>query len=85
MASIDFTLNNLNIIVAGTNGTIDTITYTNLDPVNYVFRLENRHTKRVSVVVCHANTPNPTTIDGFFRTATDETNVSFLGAVLPDS
>jgi len=81
MAAILFTLNNLTINLSGVNGYMDVSTYTNLDPVDYKFKIETR--TGTLIYTCHANQPTPVPINGFRRTKTDETRLSFLGATFP--
>lgn len=79
MASIHITMNNLTVDLSGVNGYLETSSYTNLDPVDYKFKVETRY--QTLIYTCKANTPNPTPVAGFRRTKTDESKVSFLGAV----
>lgn len=81
MASINFSMNNLNVALSGVNGYMEVASYTNLDPVDYKFRVECRD--QTLIYTFKANTSEPSPIDGFRRTKTDETRVSFLGAVMP--
>jgi len=81
MAAIVFEMNNLRIDLSGVNGYMETSIYTNLDPVDYKFKIEMR--TGTLIYTCHANTTTPTPIEGFRRTKTDETRLSFLGAIFP--
>jgi hypothetical protein len=83
MAAITFTMNNLTIDLSGVNGWIDTSSYTNLDPVDYVFKCRNNKTGQVLIYTCHANTTVAAPIPGFRRSKTDESELTFLGAVPP--
>lgn len=83
MASIDISMNNLHVTLSGVNGYMEVAHYTNLDPVNYKFKVCTR--EQTLIYTCKANVTEPTEIEGFRRTKTDETKVSFLGAVFPSS
>jgi hypothetical protein len=83
MATIDFRMNNLHIVVSGVQGYMDVCTYTNLDPVDYVYKVENINTGLTLLYRFRANTTTPTSVEGFRRTKTDETKLSFLGATMP--
>jgi len=83
MAVIHFSMNNLDIQLSGVSGYMDECTYTNLDPVTYVYRSVNTMTGQVAVFHFLANTTAPTPLAGFRRQKTDETELSFLGAIFP--
>jgi len=83
MAAIQFTLNNLHINLSGVMGYMDTCTYTNLDPIDYVFKSTHMATGNISIYRFHANTTTLTTLEGFRRQKTDESQLSFLGVTAP--
>jgi hypothetical protein len=83
MAAIQYKMNNLTITVSGVNGNMDACTYTNLDPVEYVFKAENFRTGHMLLYRFHANTTTVTPLAGFRKLKTDEVKMSFLGAVFP--
>ena len=84
MATIDFSMNNLNIVLSGVDGWIDICTYTNLDPVEYVYKAHHVGTGETLLYRFNANTTEPTPLVGFRRMKTDEVEFSFLGAVFPE-
>lgn len=81
MASINFSMNNLSVALSGVNGYMEVASYTNLDPVEYKFKVETRD--QTLIYTFYSNKTVPTAIEGFRRTKTDETRISFLGAVMP--
>lgn len=83
MATIQFKMNNLDITVSGVAGYMDVCTYTNLDPVDYLYRAENITTGLSLIYRFKANTSTESPLEGFRRTKTDETKLSFLGATPP--
>ncbi len=83
MATFNITVNNLDVTVSGVNGYVDSGTYTNLDPVDYIFETVHEKTGSTLIYTFKANTTSPTAIDGFRRYKTDETRFKFLGAVVP--
>jgi len=83
MAAIEFTLNNLNISLSGVSGYMEYCTYTNLDPVDYVFKSEHKASGEITLYRFHANTTEPAVLEGFRRQKTDESMLSFLGATMP--
>lgn len=83
MASINFKMNNLEITLSGVNGYMEVCTYTNLDPIDYVFKAVNVRTKEALIYRCHANNLTPVPMEGFRRMKTDEVELSFLGATAP--
>ena len=83
MAAIEYSMNNLHITVSGVNGYMDVCTYTNLDPVTYVFKAENIKTGYILLYRFLPNTTEETPVAGFRRLKTDEVQVTFLGATMP--
>ena len=85
MATINFTMNNLRIVVSGVSGYMDSCIYTNLDPVEYIYKIEDLNSDTITLYRFHANTTVSTKLEGFRRTKTDETRLSFLGATMPNA
>jgi len=82
-STIKFIMNNLTVEITGLAGYMDSISYTNLDPVNYVFQIRNRRSKAVYNFTFIAGTTEPATLTGFRRMRTDEVMSIFQGAYLP--
>ena len=83
MAAIVFQMNNLTVNISGVAGMMEVCTYTNLDPIEYVFKIQNLRTHQVVIYTCCANKTAPTAVEGWRHTKTDESNLSFLGGRLP--
>lgn len=83
MATIQFKMNNLTINVSGVAGYMDQCTYTNLDPVDYVYKARDLNTGASMIYRFKAGTTTATNLEGFRRTKTDSTALSFLGATPP--
>jgi len=77
MAAITFTMNNLSISLSGVNGYMEHSSYTNYDPIDYKFKIKTR--TETLIYTCYANQHTPVSVDGFRRTKTDESTLSFLG------
>lgn len=83
MATIDFNMNNLHIVLSGVGGYIDTCTYTNGDPVEYVYKAVHTRTGEILLYRFQPNVTVSIPLEGFRRVKTDEVEFAFLGAVLP--
>jgi len=83
MAAIEYKMNNLHIIVSGVNGYMEVCTYTNLDPVTYIFKAESIRTGHILLYHFLPNVTESTPAEGFRRLKTDEVQVTFLGATMP--
>ena len=83
MATIEFKMNNLTLHISGVSGYMDECTYTNLDPVDYIYKVSRIRDGLTVVYRFKANTTTTTPLEGFRRTKTDESNLTFLGATFP--
>lgn len=84
MATIDFSMNNLHIVLSGVNGYMDVCTYTNGDPVEYVYKAHHTPTGQTMLYRFKPNVTEVTNLEGFRRLKTDEVEFAFMGAVLPE-
>jgi len=80
MASIQHKMNNLTITVSGYNGSMDSCVYTNLDPVEYIFKAETVSTGHILLYIFEPNVTTPTPLVGFRKLRTADVKLSFLGA-----
>lgn len=82
-STIQFKMNNLTVNIVGVNGYMDTVTYTNFDPVIYVFKMTNIKTGEQKNFTFTNNKTTTTNVEGFSRARTDEVYTTFQGAYLP--
>ena len=82
-APIEIKMNNLSVEIHGSNGYMDSMSYTNTDPVDYVIKIDHAHDTSSFVFRFDANTTVVTSMPGFHRSRSDETAITIPTCTAP--